>query len=292
MQILTVLASPARADLGGTVASDLGRTWDLGEPRWLADGIALEAELAEVPEDLAEVSADWRDRGYDLVVQPAGHRRKAILLADMDSTMIGQECIDELAAHAGVGERVAEITARAMNGELDFEQALAERVGLLTGLDSSAITAVLDERITLAPGGRELVATMRAHGAYAALVSGGFTQFTEEVAARLGFDEHRANTLEADGPRLTGKVVPPVVGREAKVAAVREISARLGLEPRDVIAVGDGANDLDMLHLAGTGVALHAKPSVAAQSRVRVDHGDLTALLYLQGYTAEEFVRV
>jgi phosphoserine phosphatase len=209
----------------------------------------------------------------------------------MDSTMVQQECIDELAAHAGVGELVSGITARAMNGELDFVQALHERVALLRDLPTSVVRTVLEERITYTPGGFELVATMRAHGGYAALVSGGFTPFTEAVAATLGFDEHRANTLAVDGGRFTGQVVEPVVGREAKVTALREITGRLGLTPREAIAVGDGANDLDMLHLAGTGVALHAKPVVAEQCDVRVNHGDLTALLYLQGYAVQDFVR-
>ena len=227
----------------------------------------------------------------DVVVQPAaGPRRKALLVADMDSTMIGQECIDELADMAGVGPRVAAITARAMNGELDFEGALIERVGLLRGLPESVISQVLAERITYTPGGRELIATMKANGAYAALVSGGFTAFTSAVAAHLGFDENRANTLLAEGGHLTGDVARPILGRQAKVDALHDITARLGLTPAEVIAVGDGANDLGMLHLAGAGVALHAKPSVAAECDLRVNHGDLTALLYLQGYAADEFV--
>lgn len=229
-------------------------------------------------------------KGFDLAIQPTQGRRKAVLLADMDSTMIRQECIDELADFAGVGERVADITARAMNGELNFHEALIARVALLAGLDESAIGAVLDDRITLAPGGRELVATMRAQGAYTALVSGGFTVFTGPVAAALGFDEHRANTLLADQGVLTGHVGLPVLGREAKIEALQDITAARGLTPADAIAVGDGANDLGMLQLAGTGVALHAKPVVAAQVDLRINHGDLTALLYLQGYGVEEFV--
>src|SRR5690606_23568187 len=189
----------------------------------------------------------------------------------------------------GVGERVAAITARAMNGELNFHEALLARVGLLAGLSETAIPQVLDQRITLAPGGRQLVATMRAQGAYAALVSGGFTDFTGPVANALGFDEHRANTLLAEEGVLTGHVALPILGREAKVQALRDITAARGLTPADVLAVGDGANDLDMLKLAGMGVALHAKPVVAAQVSLRINHGDLTALLYLQGYAAEEF---
>jgi phosphoserine phosphatase len=203
--------------------------------------------------------------------------------------MIRQECIDELAAAAGVGERVAAITARAMNGEIGFEGALLERVALLGGLPVEAIDAVWRERIEPMPGGRALVATMKAHGAHCVLVSGGFTTFTERVAAALGFDEHRANRLLARDGVLTGEVGRPILGREAKVAALEEIAGRLGIAEAEVLAVGDGANDLGMLGRAGMGVALHAKPAVQARARLRVNHGDLTALLHLQGYAAEEF---
>jgi phosphoserine phosphatase len=287
---LTLLTSPERGDLTDAAVAELSAAWPLGEARWLAPGVAVEADLPSLPGDLEEQWRRWQERGHDLVLQPVGGRRKKVLLADMDSTMVQQECIDELAAHAGVGDLVSGITARAMNGELDFVRALHERVALLADLPTAVVGTVLAERITYTPGGPELVATMRAHGGYTALVSGGFTPFTEAVAAYLGFDEHRANTLAVDGDRFTGRVVEPVVGREAKVAALREITARLGLTPQDAIAVGDGANDLDMLHLAGTGVALHARPAVAEQCQVRVNHGDLTALLYLQGYGVHEFV--
>jgi phosphoserine phosphatase len=208
----------------------------------------------------------------------------------MDSTMIQQECIDELADEAGVGAHVAGITARAMNGELDFEDALRERVGLLAGLPESVIADVIRDRITLMPGGPVLLATMKANGAYAALVSGGFTAFTAQIAGVLGFDENRANTLLVEGGKLTGKVADPILGKAAKVQALEEISARLGITPEQAIAVGDGANDLGMLGLAGAGVALHAKPSVQAQCDIRINHGDLTALLFIQGYAREEFV--
>ena len=290
MFTITILAAPGRADLGTALVEELRLIWGGGHAIWLNHGIAAEFSVAVRPANFWQVWENLQAKGFDLAIQPTQGRRKAVLLADMDSTMIRQECIDELADFAGVGERVADITARAMNGELNFHEALIARVALLAGLDESAIGAVLDDRITLAPGGRELVATMRAQGAYTALVSGGFTVFTGPVAAALGFDEHRANTLLADQGVLTGHVGLPVLGREAKIEALQDITAARGLTPADAIAVGDGANDLGMLQLAGTGVALHAKPVVAAQVDLRINHGDLTALLYLQGYGVEEFV--
>ena len=230
--------------------------------------------------------------GVDLVITPSEGARKKMLLADMDSTMIQQECIDELADEAGVGDRVKEITARAMNGELDFEMSVVERVALLKGLPESIISEVLASRISFMPGGLTLLATMKANGAYAALVSGGFTAFTASVSNRLGFDEHRANILQVNRGLLTGEVEMPVLGKQSKVDALEEITLRLGLDDAAVLAVGDGANDLAMLHRAGTGVALHAKPAVSEQCKVRVNFGDLTALLYLQGYFCSEFKRV
>ena len=289
MFIATVLANPATRNLEGSLLDSLRNAWGGGDVVWLDPDAAAEFVLPTLPANRWQVWEDLQGMGLDLVVQGATGRRKRMLLADMDSTMIQQECIDELAAEAGVGPRVAEITKRAMNGELDFEGALIERVGLLRDLDEAVIARVLAERITHMPGGRELIATMKADGGHAALVSGGFTAFTEKVAEALGFHEHRANTLLAAGGRLTGDVARPILGREAKVQALHEITERLGIMPDDVIAVGDGANDLGMLGLAGTGVALHAKPVVAEQCEVRVNHGDLTALLYIQGYRKEMF---
>ncbi|WP_171209142.1 MULTISPECIES: phosphoserine phosphatase SerB [unclassified Ruegeria] len=290
MYIATLLTNPNAPTLEQALVESLRNAWGGGDGIWLSLDEAAEFSLPTVPENLWDVWQDLQNSGVDLVVQPAEDRRKKMLLADMDSTMIQQECIDELADEAGVGARVKDITARAMNGELDFEGALTERVGLLKGLDESVIDKVLNERITLMPGGKALLATMRANGAYAALVSGGFTAFTSQVAAELGFDENRANTLLAEGGKLTGDVQRPILGRQAKIEALEQISTRLGLAESDVIAVGDGANDLGMLGRAGTGVALHAKPSVAAECDVRVNHGDLTALLYLQGYARSDFV--
>jgi phosphoserine phosphatase len=226
----------------------------------------------------------------DIVVQPAAGRRKKLFLADMDSTMIGQECIDELAAFVGLKEHVAAITERAMRGEIAFEPALRERVALLKGLPVTVVDEVIAKHITLTPGGRTLVQTMRKHGGYTALVSGGFTLFTGRIAKMIGFDETRANTLTLDTGKLTGMVDEPIFGRETKRATLIELRDRLGLAKDDTMATGDGANDLDMIAEAGLGVAFHAKPKVAEAAAVRIDHNDLTALLYVQGYKADEFV--
>jgi phosphoserine phosphatase len=219
-----------------------------------------------------------RDRG----------RRKAVLVADMDSTIVTSETLDELAAEAGGGERVAAITARSMAGELDFADALRERVALLEGLDVAALERTW-RRTAIMPGARELVATMRAHGAVTALVSGGFTWFTSRVAAEVGFDTHRANELLDDGTRLIGRVAEPVLDRDAKRTALHELAATRGVKLSATLAVGDGANDLAMIADAGLGVAYHAKPILAEAAPVRIEHGDLRALLFAQGYPAASF---
>ena len=290
MLICTLLTAPDGPNLEASLVESLRNAWGGGDVIWLAPDQAAEFSLAQRPSNFEQVWEDVQKMSVDMVILPAEGRRKKMLLADMDSTMIQQECIDELAEVAGVGEKVKDITARAMNGELDFEAALKERVGLLAGLPEAVITQVLETRIHLMPGGPVLLKTMKANGAYAALVSGGFTAFTSEIARILGFDENRANTLIAKDGSLTGDVGLPILGRDAKVTALEEITARLGIAEADVVAVGDGTNDLGMLERAGMGVALHAKPAVAAQCDVRVNFGDLTALLYVQGYAQTEFV--
>ena len=284
--VLVLMAQPGSDAISSRVVEAL-RDYGSVAPQWLAAGDALEVKtFARLPEFLIEV----KSLPIDTAVVSSHNRRKRLLVADMDSTMIREECVDELGIAAGVGERVAAITARAMRGELDFEGALIERVALLKGLPASIIETLIRDRITFMPGGKTLLATMKAHGAYTALISGGFTAFTRHVAAALGFDEHRANILEISGDILNGRVTKPVLGKEAKHAGLIELAKRHGLGLDETMAVGDGANDLPMLLAAGLGVALHAKPTVQAQVAVRVNHADLTALLFLQGYRREQFV--
>jgi phosphoserine phosphatase len=246
--------------------------------------------LADGPKARVVVAEALRGVPVDHCVQPAAGRRKQLLIADMDSTIINVECLDELADFAGLKAEISAITERAMRGELPFEGALRERVGMLKGLRITALQQAYDERVRLNPGARTAVRTMAAHGARCVLVSGGFTFFTSRVAEAAGFHANRANTLIEADSRLTGAVGEPILGREAKLAALQEETAALGADPSVALAVGDGANDLAMIQAAGLGVAYRAKPIVAAQAHAKVDHADLTALLYFQGYRADEFV--
>ena len=290
--VATLVANPAETELSDAAIARVtqGLAGNV-ETRWLAPGEAVDLIFVG-PAAAPELRAAAEELGADLIIQPLETRAKKLLVADMDSTLIGQECIDELAEVAGIGARVAAITERAMRGELEFAAALRERVGLLAGLPIAEIEKLLAERITLNPGARTLAATFRARGGYFAIVSGGFVPFTAAVAAWLGADEHRANRLEIADGRLTGRVLAPIQGADAKLAALRELRARLGLPVSATMAVGDGANDLPMLGEAGLGLAYRAKPKVAAGAHVRVERGDLTALLYAMGVSRAEFAGV
>jgi phosphoserine phosphatase len=292
--VVTLISNPANPALDSTVIDGARALLPSpGHAQWLFNEVAADIAF-ESKEDIGAIEHRLREaRGdlpFDIVVQPLAFRRKKLLLADMDSTMIEQECIDELADYAGLKARVASITERAMRGEIAFEPALRERVALLKGLPVNVVDEVLKKRITPTPGGRELVATMRAHGAYSCLISGGFTLFTNAVAAMLGFQENRANELVVHDGKLTGEVKEPILGRAAKLATLIELTEAFDLDDIDTLAVGDGANDLDMIQHAGLGVAYRAKPAVAAAATAQIDHGDLTALLYAQGYRRDEFV--
>lgn len=293
--VATLIAAPGTRltdDLIARARAALPQATDI---LWLDRGVA--ADIAFIPQG----AADQRQLGdhlraalgatpLDIAVQPLAHRRKKLLVADMDSTMIGQECIDELADLVGLKAHVSAITERAMRGEIAFEPALRERVALLKGLPASVVDEVIANRITLMSGARALIGTMRAHGAHTVLVSGGFSLFTQTIAGMIGFDESHANALLVENETLTGFVEEPILGREAKLDTLLEVARYLQLPLEDTMAVGDGANDLAMIGRAGLGVAYHAKPAVAAAADTRIDHGDLTALLFLQGYKRAEFV--
>jgi phosphoserine phosphatase len=292
--VATLICNPADPALDATIVDGaLAVLPSPGSAEWLFDEVAVDIPF-DGSEDIAAIEARLRqargDLPIDIVVQPRAARRKKLFLADMDSTMIGQECIDELADFAGLKAHVAKITERAMRGEIEFEPALRERVALLKGMPVGLVDDVLKQRITPTPGGRELVATMRAHGAYTCLISGGFTLFTSAVAAMIGFQENRANELLVEDGKLTGEVREPLLGRATKLATLIELTESFDLDDIDTLVVGDGANDLSMIEHAGLGVAYHAKPAVAAAAATRIDHGDLTALLYAQGYRRDEFV--
>lgn len=294
--VATLVSAPLRASLTPELLARAAEVLpDARETIWLNAGIAADipfmaAENADCRKLADAIRTACQPAPVDIIVQPAAHRRKKLFLADMDSTIIGQECIDELADVVGVKAHVAAITERAMRGEIEFEPALRERVALLKGLDAGVVDQVIAERITLNPGARILVQTMRANGAQTWLVSGGFTLFTGKIAAMTGFHENRANLLIVEDGKFAGRVQEPILGKQAKRDALMEARKTFTLEAADTMAVGDGANDLAMLDEAGLGFAYHAKPAVAAAADVRIDHGDLTALLYAQGYRKAEFV--
>jgi phosphoserine phosphatase len=297
--VLTLIADPATARLTPETAEDIARALrhvggsggvETGAIDWLAPGIACDIPFEAEPETA------WRDaacraagdRPIDVVVQAAAHRRKTLLVADMEATIIVNEMLDELAAALGIGPRIADITRRAMNGEIRFQDALRERVALLAGLDEKVLNAACD-RIVFNPGAATLIATLRARGVHCALVSGGFRVFTGYVAPRLGFEWHYANELVIRNGTVAGTVADPILGREAKRDTLLRLCRDLGIEQADTLAVGDGANDIDMIEAAGLGVAFRAKPALQRVAPASIRHGDLTALLYLQGYRQSEF---
>jgi phosphoserine phosphatase len=297
--VATLICNPVDPALDSTIVDGARAVLPSpGSAQWLSDEVAVDipfaGQISYEGRDIRAIENRLREaRGdlpIDIVVQPQALRRKKLFLADMDSTMIGQECIDELADFAGLKAHVAAITERAMRGDIEFEPALRERVALLKDMPVGVVDEVLKKRITPTPGGRELVMTMRANGAYTCLISGGFTLFTSAVAAMIGFHENRANELLARDGKLVGEVREPILGRAAKLATLMELRESFDLDDIDTLVVGDGANDLGMIEAAGLGVAYHAKPAVAAAAAARIDHGDLTALLYAQGYRRDEFV--
>ena len=294
--IATLIANPTGPAFGeDTVARAQPALSGAGAVCWLDRGIA--ADIPFTPDKGADqrvladlVRARLNGAPIDVVVQPIEHRRKALFVADMDPTIIAQECIDELADLVGLRGHVSAITERAMRGEIAFEPALRERVALLKGLPESVVEDVIAQRITLTPGAKTLVATMRRHGAHTCLVSGGFSLFTQRIAGMIGFDESHANTLLIQDGKMIGEVEEPILGREAKLDTLLELARHLRVPLEATLAVGDGANDLAMIGRAGLGVAYHAKPAVASAAHARIDHSDLTALLYMQGYRRDDFV--
>lgn len=263
----------------------------LGSPQWLSEGRAFDIPLrGETETALREARAVTQGIAADLNVVPLAGRRKKLLVSDMESTIISCECLDELAEIAGIKPKIADITERAMRGEIAFEGALRERVGLLKGLPLAALEQVYREKAKLIPGAKEFVATMKKHGAHTMLVSGGFTYYTAKIAELIGFDEHQANSLHIESDKLAGTVGEPILGREAKLEALERGLKKFGLKASDALAIGDGANDLAMIQKAGMGVAFHAKPVVAAAADFAISHGDLRDVLYLQGYSDREIV--
>lgn len=285
---LTLISSLENSSLTEALVSKVSQVLEVTEMRWLYPSVACDLNLQNTS-DATETGAIVKnligDLPIDLVIQSSDNRRKKLFLADMDSTIIGQECIDELAAEIGVKEQVSKITEAAMNGEIDFEGALKDRVALLAGLEEAVVAKVLSNRITINQGAHEALAVMRAHGTHTALVSGGFTIFAKEIAGEVGFHEFHANELLSEDGKFSGEVAEPILGQQAKLDQLNRLATEKQISLSDTIAIGDGANDLPMLMNAGTGIAFHAKPSVAQQAKVVINHGDLSAILFVQGYT-------
>jgi phosphoserine phosphatase len=286
--VITLVADRAAISLTAAIIARVRSAAAGDEPIMLSPGEAVDLPVAALP-DMGAVRASLDGAPIDAIVTAAAERRKSLLIADMDSTIVTVETLDELADFAGLKDRISAITARAMNGELDFKAALRERVAMLRGLPLDALDKTW-QRICLTPGARELVATMQAHGAYTALVSGGFTFFTGRIAALVGFDMHSSNVLLDDGAALIGLVAEPILDRDSKLETLTRLATERGLPMSATLAVGDGANDLDMIRAAGLGVAFRAKPIVASAARARVDYADLRSLLFAQGYHEDEII--
>ena len=290
--IVSLLTEPKKVGLNETSVNSLLAQWNGIDLKWLNPECAAEFRIERIPSDYIVMWKEFNKNFIDLVITPHHLRKKKLLVADMDSTIIEQECLDELAQNAGIGDYVADITRQAMNGEIPFDRALHERVALLAGLSSATIEDTWQNRITFTSGARQLIATLKLNGCYCVLISGGFTAFTSRVSEALGFHEHFANVLLVNGDKLTGKVQRPVLDKEVKVKVLEQLTTQLGLTSAETLAVGDGANDLGMIKAAGLGVAFRSKPIVASNSDVRIEHSDLTSLLYLQGIKYADFVKI
>ena len=290
MYAVTLLCNPSQPILTKKLISRYYSIFEGSSLLWLRDGIAVEIKTPVFPKDFKKHRINLQEKNIDSVLQKDESRKKKLLIADMDSTIIDQECLDELATEVGFEKEVKQITRAAMKGEINFEAALRDRVSYLKGTSTSTITNVLNNRISIASGAQTLLATLKKNNVYSALISGGFTHFTSHIAAELGFDKHMGNQLEITDSKLTGSVKEPILGKEAKVELLESLSKSLKVSHRDIISVGDGANDIGMLNLSGLGVALHAKPIVQSEISTIINHCDLTALLYLQGYHFDDFI--
>lgn len=290
MYVITLMCNPSKPILTNDLVSKYCQTFEGISFTWLNDGIAADITVPEIPNEFKKYWLELQASKIDMVIQKEKYRKKRLLVADMDSTIIEQESLDELAYEAGCGKKISEITKQAMEGNLEFEDALNRRVEYLKGTPISTIKKVMKNRITLSPGARTLISTMRKNNVYTALISGGFTHFTTKISQELGFNESKANQFEIRNEKLTGVVKPPILGKEAKVDLIRTLTKKFGLSSIDVIAVGDGANDIGMLELAGSGIAMHAKGIVQSKAKIIINHSDLSALLYIQGYNFNEFI--